>query len=184
MSLLHDTFLKAKSENRAVLIAYLPAGFPTIEGSIKIMKEMLESGVDIIEIGVPYSDPLMDGPVIQQAVDISLHNKTGIKDVMHVVEEVSMLGKPVLTMSYWSPIEKWGIEKFAQQMTQAGGIGVITPDLPPDESQAWITQTDKNNIDRVFVVAPSSTEERLSLVKKCHRICLCRKYDGCHWNSN
>ena len=78
MSLLHDTFLKAKSENRAVLIAYLPAGFPTIEGSIKIMKEMLESGVDIIEIGVPYSDPLMDGPVIQQAVDISLHNKTGI----------------------------------------------------------------------------------------------------------
>lgn len=166
MSLLHDTFLKAKSENRAVLIAYLPAGFPTIEGSIKIMKEMLESGVDIIEIGVPYSDPLMDGPVIQQAVDISLHNKTGIKDVMHVVKEVSMLGKPVLTMSYWSPIEKWGIEKFAQQMNQAGGVGVITPDLPPDESQAWITQTDKNNIDRVFVVAPSSTEERLSLVTK------------------
>jgi len=164
MSLIHQAFNKAKSENRAALIAYLPAGFPTIEGSIKIMREMLNNGVDLLEIGVPYSDPLMDGPVIQQAVDVALHNKTGIKEVMHVVKEVSQTGKPVLTMSYWSPIEKWGVEKYAQQMNQSGGVGVITPDLPPDESDLWITATDQNKIDRVFVVAPSSSEERLKLV--------------------
>lgn len=164
MSLIHQAFNKAKSENRAALIAYLPAGFPTIEGSIKIMKEMLNNGVDLLEIGVPYSDPLMDGPVIQQAVDVALHNKTGIKEVMHVVKEVSQTGKPVLTMSYWSPIEKWGVEKYAQQMNQSGGVGVITPDLPPDESDLWITATGQNKIDRVFVVAPSSSEERLKLV--------------------
>ena len=86
MSLIHDAFSKAKSEKRAALIAYLPAGFPTIEGSIKIMQEMLNNGVDLVEIGVPYSDPLMDGPVIQQAVDIALHNKTGIKEVMQIVK--------------------------------------------------------------------------------------------------
>jgi len=164
MSLIHDAFSKAKSEKRAALIAYLPAGFPTIEGSIKIMQEMLNNGVDLVEIGVPYSDPLMDGPVIQQAVDIALHNKTGIKEVMQIVKEVSQIGKPVLTMSYWSPIEKWGVEKYAQQMNEAGGVGVITPDLPPDESDLWISATDQNEIDRVFVVAPSSSEERLKLV--------------------
>jgi tryptophan synthase alpha chain len=128
------------------------------------MKEMLNNGVDLVEIGVPYSDPLMDGPVIQQAVDIALHNKTGIKEVMQIVKEVSQTGKPVLTMSYWSPIEKWGVEKYAQQMNEAGGVGVITPDLPPDESDLWISATDKNEIDRVFVVAPSSSEERLKIV--------------------
>jgi tryptophan synthase alpha chain len=166
MSSIHEAFNKAKSENRAALIAYLPAGFPTIEGSIKIMQEMLNNGVDLVEIGVPYSDPLMDGPVIQKAVDIALQNKTGISEVMRIVKEVSKSGKPVLTMSYWSPIEKWGVEKFAQQMNQLGGVGVITPDLPPDESNAWIKASDENNVDRVFVVAPSSTEERLKLVTK------------------
>ena len=83
---------------------------------------------------------------------------------MQIVKEVSQTGKPVLTMSYWSPIEKWGVEKYAQQMNQSGGVGVITPDLPPDESDLWITATDQNKIDRVFVVAPSSSEERLKLV--------------------
>lgn len=166
MSSLHQAFAKAKSENRAALIAYLPAGFPTLEGSIKIMQEMLNNGVDLIEIGVPYSDPLMDGPVIQQAVDVALNNKIGMKQVMQVVKEVAVLGKPVLTMSYWSPIEKWGVEKYAQQMQEAGGVGVITPDLPPDESTQWIDATNKNGIDRVFVVAPSTTDERLKLVTK------------------
>jgi tryptophan synthase alpha chain len=166
MSSLHEVFEKTKVENRAALIAYLPAGFPSVEGSIAIMKEMFNSGVDIIEVGVPYSDPLMDGPVIQAAVDIALQQQTGIKDVMHVVEEVSKLNKPVLTMSYWSPIEKWGVEKYAKEFSAAGGIGVITPDLPPDESDIWISSTDENEVDRIFVVAPSSSDERLELVTK------------------
>jgi len=164
MSLIHEIFIKAKSENRAALIAYLPAGFPSFEGSIAIMKEMANSGVDIIEIGVPYSDPLMDGPTIQAAVDIALEHKTGINEVMKTVSEVSKSGVAVLTMSYWSPIEKWGISKYAKELNQAGGIGVITPDLPPDESETWISESDANKLDRIFVVAPSSTEERLKIV--------------------
>ncbi len=164
MTSLKETFTKAKSENRAVLIAYLPAGFPSIEGSIQIINEMFKNGVDVIEVGVPYSDPLMDGPVIQEAVDIALSHKTGIKEVMHVVNKVAENKKPVLTMSYWSPIEKWGIKKYVQQFKNSGGNGVITPDLPPDESSEWIEETNQQNIDRVFVIAPSTSEERLKLV--------------------
>lgn len=164
MTSLKETFTKAKSENRAVLIAYLPAGFPSIEGSIQIINEMFKNGVDVIEVGVPYSDPLMDGPVIQEAVDIALSHKTGINEVMHVVNKVAENKKPVLTMSYWSPIEKWGIKKYVQQFKNSGGNGVITPDLPPDESSEWIEETNQQNIDRVFVVAPSTSEERLKLV--------------------
>jgi len=164
MTSLKETFTKAKSENRAVLIAYLPAGFPSLDGSIQIINEMFKNGVDVIEVGVPYSDPLMDGPVIQEAVDIALNHKTGIKEVMHVVKKVSENNKPVLTMSYWSPIEKWGIKKYVEEFKNSGGNGVITPDLPPDESDEWIDETDKQHIDRVFVVAPSTSEERLKLV--------------------
>ncbi|MFZ9876049.1 MAG: tryptophan synthase subunit alpha, partial [Candidatus Nanopelagicales bacterium] len=141
MANLKNTFAVAKSENRAVLIAYLPAGFPSLEGSIQIINEMFKNGVDVIEVGVPYSDPLMDGPVIQEAVDIALNHKTGIKEVMYVVNKVSQNEKPVLTMSYWSPIEKWGIKKYVQEFKESGGNGVITPDLPPDESNDWIEET-------------------------------------------
>lgn len=164
MTSLKETFTKAKSENRAVLIAYLPAGFPSLDGSIQIINEMFKNGVDVIEVGVPYSDPLMDGPVIQEAVDIALNHKTGIKEVMHVVKKVSGNNKPVLTMSYWSPIEKWGINKYVEEFKNSGGNGVITPDLPPDESNEWIDETDKQLVDRIFVVAPSTSEERLKLV--------------------
>lgn len=164
MTSLKETFTKAKSENRAVLIAYLPAGFPSLDGSIQIINEMFKNGVDVIEVGVPYSDPLMDGPVIQEAVDIALNHKTGIKEVMHVVKKVSGNNKPVLTMSYWSPIEKWGINKYVEEFKNSGGNGVITPDLPPDESNEWIDETDKQHVDRIFVVAPSTSEERLKLV--------------------
>lgn len=164
MTSLKETFTKAKSENRAVLIAYLPAGFPSLDGSIQIINEMFKNGVDVIEVGVPYSDPLMDGPVIQEAVDIALNHKTGIKEVMHVVKKVSGNNKPVLTMSYWSPIEKWGINKYVEEFKNSGGNGVITPDLPPDESKEWIDETDKQHVDRIFVVAPSTSEERLKLV--------------------
>jgi len=164
MTSLKETFTKAKSENRAVLIAYLPAGFPSLDGSIQIINEMFKNGVDVIEVGVPYSDPLMDGPVIQEAADIALNHKTGIKEVMHVVKKVSENNKPVLTMSYWSPIEKWGIKKYVEEFKNSGGNGVITPDLPPDESDEWIDETDKQHVDRIFVVAPSTSEERLKLV--------------------
>lgn len=164
MSKLHEVFAKAKSENRAVLIGYLPAGFPSKQGAIDCLKAMIEGGVDIVEIGLPYSDPVMDGPTIQAAVDISLQNATKISDVLDTVAAVAQTGAPTLVMSYWNPIEQYGTEKFAAAMSANGGVGVITPDLTPEEAVTWIQNTDTNNIDRVFLVALSSTNERIAKV--------------------
>lgn len=164
MSKLHDVFAAAKAENRAVLIGYLPAGFPTKHGAIECLTAMIDGGVDIVEIGLPYSDPVMDGPTIQAAVDISLHNGTKIVDVLDTVKAVAQTGAPTLVMSYWNPIEQFGTDKFAAQMSANGGVGVITPDLTPEEAPVWIAHTDANNIERVFLVALSSTPERIAKV--------------------
>ncbi len=164
MSLLHDTFARAKADNRAVLIGYLPAGFPSRDGAIECLLAMIDGGVDIVEIGLPYSDPVMDGPTIQAAVDISLNGGTKIPDVIDTVRAVAQSGAPVLVMSYWNPIERFGIEKFTTELASAGGVGVITPDLTPEEASAWLTTTDSHDIDRVFLVALSSTNERIATV--------------------
>ena len=164
MSKLHDVFATAKSENRAALIGYLPAGFPTKQGAIDCLKAMIDGGVDIVEIGLPYSDPVMDGPTIQAAVDISLNNGTKISDVLDTVMAVAETGAPTLVMSYWNPIEQFGTERFAATMSVNGGVGVITPDLTPEEAAQWIIDTDAHNIDRVFLVALSSTQERIGVV--------------------
>lgn len=158
---LSEIFVRAKAENRAALIGYMPAGFPTLDGSKKLIAAMVEGGVDIIEVGFPYSDPVMDGPVIQQAAEIALNNHTGADDVFDVVAATSV---PTLVMSYWNPIERYGAEKFSQRLSSASGVGVITPDLTVEESGEWITATNKNGIDRVYVVAPSTTDNRLAKV--------------------
>ena len=164
MSKLHEAFAAAKAENRAALIAYLPAGFPTVPGAIDAIKAMVENGVDIVEIGLPYSDPLMDGPTIQAAVDQSLRQGTTIRDVLETVRAVAATGAPTLVMSYWNPIERFGVEKFAAELAACGGVGVITPDLTPEEAGDWIAASDAAGIDRVFLVAPSSTLERIEVV--------------------
>ena len=163
MSKLHDAFAKAKSENRAALIAYLPAGYPSKAGAIECISAMVRGGVDIVEIGLPYSDPVMDGPTIQAAVDKSLKNGTKISDVIDTAKAVADLGVPALVMSYWNPIEANGITNFANSLANAGGVGVITPDLTPEEATDWISATD-NKLDRVFLVALSSTNERIAKV--------------------
>jgi tryptophan synthase alpha chain len=164
VSKLHEAFAAAKAENRAALIAYLPAGFPTVPGAIDAIKAMVENGVDIVEIGLPYSDPLMDGPTIQAAVDQSLRQGTTIRDVLETVRAVAATGAPTLVMSYWNPIERFGVEKFAAELAACGGVGVITPDLTPEEAGDWIAASDAAGIDRVFLVAPSSTLERIEVV--------------------
>ena len=164
MSKLHDAFAEAKAENRAALIGYLPAGFPTVPGAIDAITAMVENGVDIVEIGLPYSDPLMDGPTIQAAVDQSLRQGTTIRDVLETVRAVALTGAPTLVMSYWNPIERFGIEKFATELAAVGGTGVITPDLTPEEAGDWIAASDAVGIDRVFLVAPSSTLARIEVV--------------------
>jgi tryptophan synthase alpha chain len=161
MSLLEESFDFARTENRALLIGYLPAGFPTLDRSISAIKAMIEGGVDVIEVGLPYSDPVMDGPVIQQASDTALKNGFTTRDVFKVVAASPV---PTLVMSYWNPIERFGVDQFAQELRKVGGEGVITPDLTIEESQSWISSTDKERLHRVYVVAPSTTDSRLTEV--------------------
>lgn len=164
MSAILDTFARARREGRAVLVGYFPAGFPTVELSKRFIAAMVEGGVDLVEVGVPYSDPLMDGPVIQAAADIALRNGATPRSVLDVVQATCARGVPAVVMSYWNPIERFGVDAFAAELAAAGGSGVITPDLTPEEAAAWTAASDAAGIDRIFLVAPSSTEDRLRVV--------------------
>ncbi|MFB7724805.1 MULTISPECIES: tryptophan synthase subunit alpha [unclassified Nocardia] len=161
--LLSDTLARAARENRAALIGYLPAGFPTVDGGIAAIKAVLDSGADVMEIGLPHSDPVIDGPVIQAADDIALRGGVRIKDVLRTVREAfEATGKPVLVMSYWNPIQRYGIERFTAELAAAGGAGAILPDLPVQESAVWREHAERQGLATVFVVAPSSRNDRLA----------------------
>jgi tryptophan synthase alpha chain len=162
MSQLAERIGEAKAENRAALIAYLPVGYPDVDASIAAIVAAVEGGADIVEIGIPYSDPGMDGPVIQQAVDVAVRAGVGMRDVLRAVEAVAAAGAVPVPMSYWNPIEHYGVERFATDLAAAGGAGAITPDLIPDEAAEWIAASDAADLDRVFLVAPSSTDARLA----------------------
>lgn len=164
MSALHEAFARAAAEGRAALIGYLPSGFPGHSEGIELATAMVASGVDIVEIGLPYSDPLMDGPTIQAAVHQALTHGSSVAHVLDTVAAVAATGAPTLVMSYWNPIERIGPEAFSARLAAAGGVGVITPDLTPEEAGDWRTATDAHGVDRVFLVAPSSTDERIVAV--------------------
>lgn len=163
-----EVFGKAEAENRSVLIGCMPAGFPTVDDSISSMLAMAEAGCDVIEVEMPYSDPVMDGPVIQRASDIALAGGVRTRDTLRVIETVAAQGVPVVLMTYWNPIEKYGVEAFARDLAAAGATGMITPDLIPDEAGEWIAASDAHRIDRTFLVSPSSTDERIAMtVAQC-----------------
>ncbi len=161
---LDDLFVKTRAENRAALIAYIPAGFPSIEGCKKVIQAFVDGGVDAIEIGFPYSDPVMDGPTIQAAADRSLAQGTGAKEVFEALKVATDAGVAAVVMTYWNPIEKYGVEKFAQSIADNGGSGVITPDLTIEESASWKEAVEKIGINPIYVVAPSTTDARLPKV--------------------
>lgn len=161
---LAEVFATVRSQGRAALIGYLPAGFPTHQGSIDALLAMVDAGVDIVEVGLPYSDPLMDGPTIQAATEIALRNGNTTADSLRVVAAVARTGAPTLVMTYWNLVERYGVERFAGDLADAGGAGMITPDLTPEEGGAWFEAAKAHDLDRVLLVAPSSTEERLRIV--------------------
>ena len=165
-------FEKAKAEGRAALVGYLPAGYPDVDGSIDALKVLVDSGCDIIEIGLPYSDPVMDGPTIQAAAQRALELGIRTSDVLRVVEATAATGTPTLVMTYWNPVEHYGarrsdglsgVRRFARDLANAGGAGLITPDLTPDSADEWIPAADEHELDKVFLLAPSSTDARIKL---------------------
>jgi tryptophan synthase alpha chain len=169
VSALSDLFARTRSEGRAALVGYLPAGFPTEADAIDALRAMVDAGVDVVEIGLPYSDPLIDGPTIQEAVDGALRAGTTTATVLRTVEAVAATGAPTLVMTYWNPVERYGVERFARDLRAAGGAGVITPDLLPEEAGPWLAAVDAEGLDPVFLVAPSSTDTRISATAKVTR---------------
>jgi tryptophan synthase alpha chain len=156
---------RCRADGRSALIGYLPAGYPDVDGSIAALRAMVAAGVDLVEVGLPYSDPVMDGPVIQQAAGQALARGFRVRDLFRVVEAVAEVA-PTLVMTYWNPVERIGVAEFAERLATAGGAGLITPDLIPDEADEWIAASDQHGLDRVFLVAPSSTDERIALTAK------------------
>lgn len=155
-------FAQAAGEQRAALVGYLPAGFPDVAGAVEAMRVMVDSGCDVIEVGLPYSDPVMDGPTIQAAAQRALEGGVRTRDVLETVEQVASTGTPVLVMTYWNPVARYGVDRFAADLASAGGAGLITPDLVPEEGGEWVAAADAHGLDKVFLVAPSSTDRRLA----------------------
>ena len=169
MSGVAGALARAKEEGRAALVGYLPVGFPDVQTSVAAMRAMVEAGVDVVEVGVPYSDPLMDGPVIQHAVDAALRGGARTRDAIAAAGAVAETGAPALLMSYWNVVDRYGVDRLATDLASAGGAGLITPDLIPDEAGEWVDASDAHDLDRVFLVAPSSTDDRLAMTAKACR---------------
>jgi tryptophan synthase alpha chain len=162
-------FEKARADGRAALVGYLPAGYPDVAGGIDALLAMVDAGCDVIEVGAPYSDPVMDGPTIQAAAQHALEGGVRTRDVLHTVEAVAATGTPTLVMTYWNPVARYGAARFAADLASAGGAGLITPDLTPDSGPEWIAAADDHGLDKVFLVAPSSTDERIALTAAASR---------------
>ncbi|MBA2561234.1 MAG: tryptophan synthase subunit alpha [Propionibacteriales bacterium] len=156
-----EALADTKAAGRAALVGYLPAGFPSVDASIELIEAMVDNGVDIVEVGLPYSDPVMDGPTISSAAHLALENGTRTADVFRVVESAAARA-PTQVMTYWNPVERYGVERFSADLAGAGGAGLITPDLIPDEATEWIEAADRHDLDKVFLVAPSSSQQRLA----------------------
>lgn len=169
MNALDEVFTRCREENRAALMAYLPAGYPDLETSLEAVRVVARAGADIVEVGVPYTDPLMDGPVIEQAATRALANGFSFRQVLDVVGAVRDAGAVPVVMSYWNPVLRYGPGRFAADLAQAGGAGLITPDLIPDEAQEWRAAADEHGVASIFLVAPSSTDERLAMTARASR---------------
>ena len=162
VSTVEQTIARRRTEGGGALIGYLPVGFPTLTESIDAAVALVTNGVDIIELGLPYSDPVMDGPVIQAATQQALANGFKLRHGFEAVKAITaQVDAPILVMTYWNPVVQYGVERFADDLRAAGGAGLITPDLIPDEAADWMAASVRTGLDRVFLAAPSSSDARL-----------------------
>lgn len=163
MSKVTDIFEANRTQGKSTLIGYFPAGFPTFEDSVEACVTMCESGVDILELGVPYSDPVMDGPVIQEATELALANGFKLVRIFELVRAIAeRVSTPILVMTYWNPVMQYGVQRFAEDLKAAGGAGLITPDLIVDEASSWLAVSNDLDLDRVFLATPSSAQDRIN----------------------
>lgn len=164
-SQVESAILAAKTERKGALVGYLPVSFPDLDTSIEAAVAMAHNGVDVIEFGVPYSDPVMDGLVIQQATQTALENGFKIGDVFEAVRRVrEQVDTPVLVMTYFNPVVQYGVERFAADLAAAGCAGLITPDITPESAGEWMDASNRHDLDRVFLAAPTSSDERLKMI--------------------
>jgi tryptophan synthase alpha chain len=169
MSRTEDT-LRANKQSGGSLIGYFPLGYPTLDDSIEAAVAMCEAGVDVLELGIPYSDPVMDGLVIQKATEKALENGFRLSNAFEAIRKItSRVKAPVLVMTYWNPVLAYGVERFASDLAESGAAGAITPDLIPDEAHKWISATDSHNLDRVFLATPSSSDSRVGNASESSR---------------
>lgn len=155
--------------NRA-LIGYLPVGYPDQATCVEAVVALAEAGFTAIELGVPYSDPGMDGPVIQAATQATLERGFRLEELFETIEAITARTDiPVLVMTYWNPVLRYGVDRFAARFSAAGGAGLITPDLTPENAAEWLAAAERHDLDRIFLAAPSSSTTRLDAVIEASR---------------
>jgi len=166
MSKIKATFEKLKAVNKSALIPFITAGDPHPENTVELMNTLVENGADMIELGIPFSDPMADGPVIQRASERALNNKVGIKDTIKLAKDFRKTNKetPLVLMGYANPIEAIGVENFIDLIKEAQIDGVITVDYPPEESREFVNKLGKENIDSIFLLSPTTEDDRIKLI--------------------
>lgn len=165
MSRVEEAIQRAHAEGRGAFIGYLPVGYPDLDTSIRAAITLAENGADVIELGPPYSDPVMDGAIIQEATQAALAAGFRMRDLFTAVRAITAsVDVPVVVMTYWNPVVQYGVDRYADDLRDAGGAGLITPDITPEAAQDWIDASTRTGLDRIFLAAPTSSDERLDLV--------------------
>ena len=170
MSRIGEAFARRGSEGRKAFVAFLTAGDPSLERTVEAAREMEAAGVDVLELGVPFSDPLADGPVIQRASERALRRGTTLARVLDAARAIrARSALPLLLFSYYNPLLRYGLTRLAREARDAGVDGVLVTDLPPEEGSDWIGLAREADLDTVFLAAPTSSDARLGLVADASR---------------
>lgn len=163
-------FQKAAKENRAAYVPFIMGGFPNEDTFVRLLKTLDDCSSDVIEVGIPFSDPIADGPTIQKAGKIALERGASLKRILGTLNKVrSEIQAPIVLMTYWNPILKMGVDKFVETIKDSNIAGVIVPDLPPDEASYWMDVAGAHGVDTIFMVAPTTTPKRLRTIVKASK---------------